>query len=291
MKKLDLAILWETPYGRIEVWQNGDYWELRLDGGLQWTSRDEYRYHQVLFGFPPSLFDGDIEVLVLGGGDGLGVRELLKWNHVKRILLVDISREMVALAKTDPRFTALNGNSLSDPRVEIKIGDAFTEVKKLKEKFDLVVADYPDPSADETNQVNRLFSAEHFADIKTLLKEGGVFALQATSAFVSPNVYRWIYLKLKEVGFTNILPLRINTPGWGDVAFYICNLQRELVIKRPLQGFFFNEKTLGHLIPVFEDEKPTFSDEELKGKPLHEVVYWDLNIHRPNFIFLEGKRE
>ncbi len=290
MKKLVLSILWNTPNGRIELWQNeeGTYWELRLDGGLQWTSRDEHRYHQVLFGFPPSLLEGEIYVLVLGGGDGLGVRELLKWEHVKGVLLIDISREMVSLARSDPRFTALNLQSLDNPHVEVVIDDAFFAVKKLKEQFDLVIADYPDPSAREDNQVNRLFSKEHFEDIRKLLKEEGVFALQATSSFVSPNVYRWIYLQLKEVGFLNILPLRINTPGWGDVAFYVYNLQREMSIKRPLKGFFFNEETLRYLIPVFEDEKPTFSDEVLKTKTLHELVYYDLNLHNPSLRFLKG---
>jgi len=291
MKKLVLALLWETPFGRIEIWQNeeGSYWELRLDGGLQWTSRDEHRYHQLLFGFPPSLLDREIEVLVLGGGDGLGVRELLKWDHVKKILLIDISPQMVSLAKTDPRFVQLNLNSLNSPKVEIVIDDALFAVKKLNKSFDLVIADYPDPSAEENNQVNRLFSNEHFKDIKKLLKKDGVFALQATSAFVSPNVYRWIYLQLKEVGFTNILPLRINTPAWGDVSFYICNLERELSIKKPLKGFFFNEDTVKYLIPVFEDEKPTFPDEVLKTKPLHEIVYYDLNLHNPSFRYLKGE--
>ena len=136
-----------TPYQRIVLTKWKDDLRLFLNSHLQFSSRDEYRYHEALVHPGLAALPGAHRVLVLGGGDGLAVREILKYPSVQSITLVDLDPEMTHLFSTHPVMSALNQHSLTNPRVHVINTDAFRWLDTNTEQYDFIVADFPDPTS------------------------------------------------------------------------------------------------------------------------------------------------
>ena len=285
----------KTKYGAIELKETytaeGRPFSLRLylDNGLQWDRKDEYRYHQSLFIVPLHFMKPDkkLNVLILGGGDGLGVRELLKYKElIDKITLVDISKEMIFLAKNNEFFLDLNENSLNSPKVNVIIQDGIEFVKNTQEKFDYIILDYPDPMGIEGHPLNKLFTTEHYKDISTILKDDGIISLQATSANLFPNTFRKIQLELIEAGF-NILPAKIDVNSYGDIGFVIAKKTKsEFTVLNDnfKEHLFYDENSFSKFFTFFKDEYPNFLDEQLKEMDISEIL--DFDFHRPkNWMF------
>jgi len=261
----EVVLKWESSRGLV----------MTINGGLQFAGKDEYRYHQTLFLLPALLKKGNLSVLVLGGGDGLGVRELLRLERVKKVKVVDVSFFITEfLAKHSP-LAQLNLNSLKSPRVEVEIADGKEFVKKDSEKYDLIVLDYPDPYP-EKDQVNDLFTSEHFAGVKERLAEGGLVSLQATSVIHSPNVFRKIQLEIAEV-FSYYQPIRVNVPSFGDIGIILASDSPiELDKAELIEGVWFTKDSLKALTTFHSDELPTLPDEKIKETDLADLVRYDL---------------
>ena len=125
-----------TQYQRIVLTHNKSDYRLYLNNNLQFSSTDEYRYHEALVHPVMSMAKKVDHVLVLGGGDGLAVREILKYKEVKDITLVDLDEGMTKMFKTNKIFTDFNHNSLNNPKVKVYNQDAFIWAKNCKKKFD-----------------------------------------------------------------------------------------------------------------------------------------------------------
>ena len=135
-----------TRYQRIVLTKWKDDLRLFLNSHLQFSSRDEYRYHEALVHPGLAALPGSRRVLVLGGGDGLAVRELLRYPEVQSITLVDLDPEMTKLFSTHPVLSGLNRHSLTAPRVKVINADAFPWLDSVQDQFDFVVVDFPDPT-------------------------------------------------------------------------------------------------------------------------------------------------
>lgn len=199
------------------VAEPGDRTDLRLflNGDLQFSSVDEYRYHEALV--HPALAGTRGEVLVLGAGDGLAVRELLRYPDVRRITVVDLDSAVVALARTEPRLRQLNGGSLDDPRVRVLHADAFGWLRSTTERFDVVIADLPDP--DETATA-KLYSVEFYTLVRSALAAEGRLVVQAGSPYFAPRSYWSIEASLREAGFATT-PYHVDVPSFGDWGFLL----------------------------------------------------------------------
>ena len=136
----------DTRYQHIVLTRFKDDIRLFLSSHLQFSSRDEYRYHEALVHPGLSAIPAPRRVLVLGGGDGLAVREILKYPQLESITLVDLDPEMTRLFSTHPMLTALNQKSFSSPKVHITNADAFPWVESNGDSFDFIVVDFPDPT-------------------------------------------------------------------------------------------------------------------------------------------------
>src|SRR6202040_3638654 len=136
----------DTRYQHIVLTRFKDDLRLFLNSHLQFSSRDEYRYHETLIHPGLAAIPVPRTVLVLGGGDGLAVREILKYPQVEKITLVDLDPEMTKLFSTQSMLTSLNQKSLSSPRLHIINADAFPWVDQSTESFDFIVIDFPDPT-------------------------------------------------------------------------------------------------------------------------------------------------
>ena len=240
MASAEIVVYWDSKHGEIRLVKDEEgKLALFIDGALQFHEDSERRYHEALFTIPAHMVEKEeLSVLVLGGGDGLGARNLLELPFVKEITLVDLSPEVISVALWEAEMRKLNRDSLHSPKVKIQIGDAFFKVKEFKgqKKFDLIILDYPDVPPVKGHQISRLYSREHFEDVKALLEEGGVVAVQAGSFSALP-VYTEYILRLMRQVFGRGFTARVILKGFPDSTFYYSSA----VLKRPLPEKCFTD--------------------------------------------------
>lgn len=190
---------------------------LYLDGQLQFSALDEAYYHEALVYPAMALAATRARVLVLGGGDGLAVREILKYPDVAAVDLVDIDPAVLRLARRHPLVARLNGRALADRRVHLFPEDATRFVARAAGPYHVVVADFPDP-ADET--LARLYSYEFYARLAGLLTPGGVLVTQAGSPEDAPRAYWTVGRTLAAAGL-HVLSYHLTVPSFGDWGFHL----------------------------------------------------------------------
>ncbi|MBC7464585.1 MAG: polyamine aminopropyltransferase [Bdellovibrio sp.] len=212
-----------THYQRILITKNPHELKLFLNGNLQFSSRDEYRYHEPLVHTGLASLKDPKKVLILGGGDGLAVREVLKYPSVEKILLVDLDDKMTQIFKTNDLLTALNQKSLTNPKVEVLNGDAFEWAKSTFEKFDFVIVDFPDP----TNfSLGKLYTQKFYASLASHLTENGLLVVQSTSPFVARKSFWCIAETIQAAGFKTY-PYHVYVPSFGEWGFVIASLDKD----------------------------------------------------------------
>ena len=209
----------QTAYQKIVVTQsaiNSDQ-RLYIDGHIQFSSRDEYRYHESLV-HPLLAIPGKKEnILILGGGDGLAIREVLKHTDIKRIDLVDIDPEMTRLGKDLYQLAKLNQHSLNSDKVHIYNQDAFTFINQAGILYDRVIIDMPDP---HNEAINKLYSKEFYTMIIKRMSTDGYLVSQSSSPFLTHKTYWSIEATLNAV-FNETLSYHVNIPSFGVWGFHL----------------------------------------------------------------------
>ena len=218
-----------TPYQRIVVTSQGGYVRLFLNGNLQFHSRDEYRYHEALVHPAMAGYGAPRRVLVLGGGDGMALREILKYPSVESATLVDLDPAMTTLFSTDPMLTALNKDSFHDPKVHVVNGDAFGWLERNGEQFDVIVIDFPDPS---NYALGKLYSTSFYELVDQHLAASGYAVIQTTSPLVARRSFWTVAATLEAAGLT-ITPYHVHVPSFGEWGFIIAS-RRPWVAPRAL---------------------------------------------------------
>ncbi len=186
-----------TKYQKLTFLETEDFGKvLVLDDLVQLTERDEFIYHEMISHVPINSFDfskrkKELKVLIIGGGDGGTAREILKYNFVKEIHLVEIDKEVIEIAKKHMPFTA---SSFKDKRLKIFIEDGRKFVKNVKDKYDLIIVDCSDPIGPS----KVLFEKEFYQDAYKALKDDGIFVTQSESPFYSLDIIKDILDNLKE---------------------------------------------------------------------------------------------
>jgi len=209
---------YQTKYQNIVLTKAWEDFRMYLNGNIQFLSLDEKRYHEALVDWSKKLIDKnkkDLNVLVVGGGDWLVARNLLKYNNIKNITLIELDPEMVKISKTQKDMVKLNENSFNNPRLKIINSDAFKYVVKTKNKYDYVIADFPDPRDVYTS---KLYSKEFYVSIIWLLNKNWVFVTQASSSFFATKAFWSIQKTVKDV-FWNSLAYHRYLPSFWDWWF------------------------------------------------------------------------
>jgi len=212
-----------SRYQQIVLTRYKDDVRLYLDGNLQFSSLDEYRYHEALVHIPMTQRrDIPKHVLVLGGGDGLAVRELLKYKEIAKITLVDLDPAILRLARENPHVRSLNEKSLTkDPRVRVIAGDAFGYLQKQEFLYDLILIDLPDPN---NTGLARLYSAEFYRLVKMNLAPDGLVTTQSTSPYYAGKAF-WTIEKTLGAEFSYRRPYHVSVPSFGDWGFIMASRQ------------------------------------------------------------------
>ncbi|MEL6237490.1 MAG: polyamine aminopropyltransferase [Pseudomonadota bacterium] len=208
-----------SPYQRIVLTQNKGDIRLFLDGNLQFSSRDEYRYHESLVWPALARVTSPRRVLILGGGDGLALREVLREERVGRVTLVDLDPAITNLFQSAPVLKRLHRDAFSDARVEVINADAFVWVRETKRRFDVILVDLPDPT---NYSIGRLYSYEFYRNLGSLLMPAGVMCVQSTAPYVSTKSFAMIGATLSAAGFT-IQPYHTYVPSFGDWGFTLAS--------------------------------------------------------------------
>lgn len=205
----------QTPYQKIVMTKNSDDVRLYLNRVIQFSSADEYRYHESLVHIPLSMHPNPKRVLILGGGENLASREMLKHKKVQQIDVVDIDSTMFHLAKDNRYLKEINEDAAINKKVNLIAEDAFTFLFNNNEQYDIIIADLPDP----TNQaIARLYSKQFFLMAKRNLKKDGVFVTQSGEIYFSNTVFSCINNTLKSV-FETVEPYHTYIPSFGDWGF------------------------------------------------------------------------
>lgn len=212
-----------TPYQRIVVTRDGARIRLFLDGALQLDSLDEYRYHESLVHPALALSERRDRVLVLGGGDGMAAREILRWPDVSRVDLVDLDPAVTRLFADNSLLQRLNDGALDDPRVTIHNVDAWQFVKKSADLYDTIVVDLPDP---RTLALSRLYTRAFYRDLVSRLARGGVLVTQATSPLYARKAFWCIAETLESLRLGETLPYHAYVPSFGEWGFVMASRKR-----------------------------------------------------------------
>jgi spermidine synthase len=213
----------QTPYQRISLMQRGDAMRLYLNGRLQFSSRDEYRYHEALVHPALAALGAPRRVLVLGGGDGLTVRQVLRYPSVESVTLVDIDERMTRLFRDNPRLAELNGGAFADPRVSVVNADAWRwlEARPAAEpRFDAILMDLPDPSS---YALGRIYSVPFFRLLARHLAPHGLIASQATSPETVREAF-WCIVATAEAAALRVVPYHAHVPSFGEWGFVIASM-------------------------------------------------------------------
>ncbi|THV28385.1 polyamine aminopropyltransferase [Glycomyces paridis] len=203
-----------SPFGERDL-------RLYLNGDLQFSSVDEYRYHEALV--HPAMSGPHANVLVLGGGDGLAVREILRYEDVETVTLVDLDGAVTDLAQGFGDLVDLNEGSMNDPKVEVVNEDAFTWLRQQTGTWDTIIVDMPDPDATETA---KLYSVEFYGLATDHLNETGRMVVQSGSPYFAPKTFWTIHSTLEASGYEPT-PYWVSVPSFGDWGFHLVQADGE----------------------------------------------------------------
>jgi spermidine synthase len=269
----------QTAYQKIVLTEfAGDYW-LYLNGNEQFSSVDEDRYHEVMVHMPLLLRrQVPQKVLILGGGDGLAARELVKYKSLKRLVVVDLDPAMTGLALNHPVMLALNDSAFHDNRVSLINTDAWTYIDSCKAYYDLIICDFPDPRSAE---LSRLYSREFYELCRHRLRADGQLVTQAGSPFFAPRAFAAIGKTLAAV-FREVRFMQVNMPTLGDWGFVIAGKKLAALPQRvalPVATRFIDEAGWQRFFLFNKGERPDTANVEINRlrRPILERYYRDSN--------------
>ena len=209
----EVILTTRTPYQQVTVTRGGGRTALFLDGSIQFDSRDEARYHEALVHPAMAQAPRRARVLILGGGDGMAAREVLRWGP-EEVVLVDLDTEVTALFRDRDDLAALNGRALRDARVRVETADAFTWVRDAAETFDVALLDLPDP---KNLSLSRLYTAEFYRLLSRRMSAQGVVVTQAGSPMFAREAFSIVAATMAE-GWT-VTPYQTYVPSFGLWGF------------------------------------------------------------------------
>ncbi|MGN6831154.1 polyamine aminopropyltransferase [Paucibacter sp. M5-1] len=206
-----------SDYQRIVVTQGNAGTRLFLNGNLQFHSRDEYRYHEALVHPAMAGHGAPKKVLVLGGGDGMAVREVLRYPSVEAVTLVELDPHMTRLFSTLPLLRRLNGDALQSPKLNIVNTDAFGWLEQSRESFDVIIIDFPDPS---NFALGKLYTSSFYQLVDQHLAASGYAVVQSTSPLVARRSFWTVVSTMESAGLVTT-PYHAHVPSFGEWGFIL----------------------------------------------------------------------
>ena len=234
----EIVLAQDTPYQRVVVARDGKRMQLFLNGSIQFDTLDEHRYHESLVHPAMTHAPRIASVLILGGGDGMAAREVLRYRGVERVTLVDIDPEVTALFRDHPALAPLNDNALGDARVEIVNADAWEFLKQRTDPFDVAILDLPDP---KDLAVAKLYSRAFYGTLASRMAAGGVIVTQATSPLYARKAFWTVEATLAatldpyaDARTLTTIPYHAYIPSFGEWGFVMAGARLPREARRAL---------------------------------------------------------
>lgn len=240
-----------SKYQRVVVTRDGNGFKLFLNGNLQFDSTDEYRYHEALVHPAMALADKPRRVLVLGGGDGLAVREVLRYPSVESVTLVDLDRMITDLGQNFPLLAQKNMNALRDPRVTIVNDDAMVWLQDSDTRqFDVAIIDFPDPN---NFALGKLYTRRFYRMLNARMVPEAPIAVQSTSPLYSRTSFWCIVETIEATGYQT-RPYHVSVPSFGIWGFVLARATPfEIPTEIPEGLRFLNSASVTSLFSFPED--------------------------------------
>ncbi len=207
----------QSTYQQIVLTQRDEHLRLYLNGHLQFASIDEHRYHEVLVHPAMALTPSRERVLIIGGGDGLTAREVLKYPEVEHVDLVDLDPAVTRLAQRNIHLTRLNDNALNRRQVRVVNEDGFVFLQRAHVPYGAILIDLPDPREES---LAKLYSVEAYRLCRKVLSPQGILATQASSPYHVRKAYWSIAAALEEAGFA-VHSYHLHVPSFGEWGFHL----------------------------------------------------------------------
>ncbi|MBC7661975.1 MAG: polyamine aminopropyltransferase [Chitinophagaceae bacterium] len=245
-----------SPYQRVLMTKRANDLRLFLNGNLQFSSIDEYRYHEALVHPGLASIPGAKRVLVLGGGDGLAVREIWKYPEIESVTMIDLDSAVTDLATKNSLLLELNQNSLSSPKFHLVHQDAFQWLRTNHETFDFVIIDFPDPS---NFSIGKLYSTRFYDLVKNAMSPQGLMVVQSTSPFYAKQSY-WTVVNTLTASGLKTAPYHAYVPSFGEWGFVIAG-RHDYVLPESLPENlrFLKTEDLPNLFQFPKDMQSTIS--------------------------------
>ncbi len=242
-----------SSYQRIVITRGRAGFQLFLNGNLQFSSTDEYRYHEALVHPAMLLARNPRRVLVLGGGDGLAVREILKYPSVEHVMLVDLDPDMTALSSRFPLLAELNERALQDPRVQVVNEDAFIWVEGDTEPYDAAIIDFPDPNS---FALGKLYTTRFYRMLRRRLTKDAAIGVQATSPMFARTSY-WCIIRTLEASGFSVRPYYTAVPSFGLWGYALARSSPFDIPRSPPPGLrFLDDQTMVAMFSLSTDIGP-----------------------------------
>ena len=246
----------QTRHQRLVLTRRREDLRLYLNGQLQFSSLDEHRYHEALVHPAMARHGAPRRVLLLGAGDGLALREILRWPSVQQVDLIELDPAVLSMARRHPLMRRLHQGSLEDPRLTVHHGDAFQLIDSLQGPLDVVIADFPDPA---TPALARLYSVGFYGRLKRRLADQGVFVTQASTPFFNPEVLASIQASLEELNWS-VRGYSVTVPSFGPWGFVLAQpdpgLDMAGFVPLPFEGRWISDRWLARLPDLPKDLRP-----------------------------------
>jgi len=242
-----------TQYQRIVVTRGRAGFQLFLNGHLQFSSADEYRYHEALVHPPMTLAGLPRNVLVLGGGDGLALREVLRYPSVESVTLVDLDPAMTKLSEAFTPLAELNKGAFSDPRIHVVNQDAMIWLDEPRGLYDVAIVDFPDPN---TFGLGKLYTTRFYRLLKASLTPNAAVSVQCTSPLFARSSY-WCIIKTIEAAGFSVRPYQTAVPSFGVWGFALARVAPFDPPAQTISGLrFLDDQSMAALFVLPSDLKP-----------------------------------
>jgi spermidine synthase len=266
----DIIFSKTTPYQNIVITRNSERYRLYISGALQFDSLDEYRYHEALVHPLMSAISRDENILIIGGGDGMALREVLKYKDVKKVTLVDLDGAITSVFKENPMLQKLNNSSFNDKRVKVYNEDAWKFLEHSQELYDAIIIDLPDPN---NISLGRLYSKSFYTLVKNHLAFGGAMVTQSTSPMYARKAFYCIVNTVKSIGL-HVRPYHAYVPSFGEWGFTLAmNHKIEFKSEKLPKNLKFLDKTQLEALTVFPPDMQSV-DAEVNTLINHPLIHY-----------------
>lgn len=266
----------ESAYQKIVLTKEQGDTRLYLNGSLQFSATDEHRYHETLVHPPVAYAEKTENVLVLGGGDGIAVMELLEYDDIQKITLVDLDPAVTELARDNYHLLQLNEDSLEDSSVTVLNQDAFKFLENSKEFYDVIIVDLPDPN---NESLNKLYTKEFYSLLRNHLSPEGAAMVQATSPLFATEVYWTIDETIASTGMYTE-NFHVDVPSFGNWGFVMASRKPIDVkeIQLTAETKFLTEEVLASMTVFGKDEDREILNNEGQVLSLEPNTLIDPNL-------------